>query len=91
MANVLIVAYLLIVLALIGVILLQRSEGGGLGMGYGAGGEAMDEIGYFGGGEDVAIAFADDDFLGEEDHGPVFGWKAPSPGPLGRPLPQRER
>jgi preprotein translocase subunit SecG len=33
MANVLIVAYLLIVLALIGVILLQRSEGGGLGMG----------------------------------------------------------
>lgn len=32
MANVLIVAYLLIVVALIGVILLQRSEGGGLGM-----------------------------------------------------------
>ena len=30
MANVLIVAYLLIVLALIAVILLQRSEGGGL-------------------------------------------------------------
>jgi preprotein translocase subunit SecG len=35
MANVLIVAYLLIVLALITVILLQRSEGGGLGMGSG--------------------------------------------------------
>lgn len=33
MQNVLIAAYLLIVLALIGVILLQRSEGGGLGMG----------------------------------------------------------
>ena len=33
MANVIIVAYLLIVLALIAVILLQRSEGGGLGMG----------------------------------------------------------
>ncbi len=33
MANVLIVAYLLIVVALIAVILLQRSEGGGLGMG----------------------------------------------------------
>jgi preprotein translocase subunit SecG len=33
LANVLIVAYLLIVLALIAVILLQRSEGGGLGMG----------------------------------------------------------
>ncbi len=33
MATVLIVAYLLIVLALIAVILLQRSEGGGLGMG----------------------------------------------------------
>lgn len=38
MANVLIVAYLLIVLALIAVILLQRSEGGGLGMGGNAGG-----------------------------------------------------
>lgn len=38
MANVLIVAYLLIVLALIAVILLQRSEGGGLGMGGSAGG-----------------------------------------------------
>jgi len=33
MANVLIVAYLIIVVALIAVILLQRSEGGGLGMG----------------------------------------------------------
>src|SRR6478752_6242154 len=38
MANVLIVAYLLIVLALVAVILLQRSEGGGLGMGGNAGG-----------------------------------------------------
>ncbi len=38
MANVLIVAYLLIVLALIAVILLQRSEGGGLGMGGSGGG-----------------------------------------------------
>ena len=38
MANVLLVAYLLIVLALIAVILLQRSEGGGLGMGGDAGG-----------------------------------------------------
>ena len=37
MANVLIVAYLLIVLALVAVILLQRSEGGGLGMGGGGG------------------------------------------------------
>jgi preprotein translocase subunit SecG len=36
--NVLLVAYLLIVLALIAVILLQRSEGGGLGMGGNAGG-----------------------------------------------------
>ena len=35
MANVLIVAHLLIVLAMIAVILLQRSEGGGLGMGGG--------------------------------------------------------
>lgn len=38
MANVLIVVYLLIVIALIAVILLQRSEGGGLGMGGNAGG-----------------------------------------------------
>ena len=38
MENVLLVAYLLIVLALIAVILLQRSEGGGLGMGSGNGG-----------------------------------------------------
>ncbi len=38
MANVLIVAYLLIVLALIAVILLQRSEGGALGIGGGTGG-----------------------------------------------------
>ncbi|MBF0678199.1 MAG: preprotein translocase subunit SecG [Devosia sp.] len=38
MANVLIVAYLLIVLALIAVILIQRSEGGALGIGGGGGG-----------------------------------------------------
>ncbi len=38
LSNVLIVAYLLIVLALIAVILLQRSEGGGLGMGSSGGG-----------------------------------------------------
>ncbi|HVW91313.1 MAG TPA: preprotein translocase subunit SecG [Devosia sp.] len=36
MANVLIVAYLLIVVALVAVILLQRSEGGGLGIGGGS-------------------------------------------------------
>ncbi len=33
LANIIIVAYLLIVLAMIAVILMQRSEGGGLGMG----------------------------------------------------------
>src|ERR1700761_1225446 len=38
MQNVLLVAYLLIVVAMIAVILLQRSEGGGLGMGGNAGG-----------------------------------------------------
>ncbi len=37
MENVLLVAYLLIVLALIAVILIQRSEGGGLGIGGGSG------------------------------------------------------
>jgi len=41
MANVLLVAYLLIVLALIGVILIQRSEGGALGIGGGSGGGMM--------------------------------------------------
>lgn len=41
MANVLIVVYLLIVLALIGVILIQRSEGGALGIGGGGGGGLM--------------------------------------------------
>lgn len=40
MGNVLIVVYLLIVLAMIAVILLQRSEGGALGMGGGNGGMA---------------------------------------------------
>jgi preprotein translocase subunit SecG len=38
MANVLIVLHLMIALALIGVVLLQRSEGGGLGIGGGGGG-----------------------------------------------------
>ena len=41
MANVLIVVYLLIVLALIAVILIQRSEGGALGIGGGSGGGLM--------------------------------------------------
>ncbi len=41
MENVLIVAHLLIALALIGVVLLQRSEGGGLGIGGGGGGGGM--------------------------------------------------
>ena len=38
MQTVIIVIHLLIVLALIGVVLLQRSEGGGLGLGGGGGG-----------------------------------------------------
>ena len=38
MQTVLIVIHLLIVLALVGVVLLQRSEGGGLGLGGGGGG-----------------------------------------------------
>ena len=38
MYQVLLVVHLLIVLALIGVVLLQRSEGGGLGIGGGGGG-----------------------------------------------------
>ena len=38
MNNVLLVIHLLIALAMIGVVLLQRSEGGGLGIGGGGGG-----------------------------------------------------
>ncbi len=38
MNNVLLVVHLLVALAMIGVVLLQRSEGGGLGMGGGGGG-----------------------------------------------------
>lgn len=38
MANVVLVIHLLLALALIGVVLLQRSEGGGLGIGGGGGG-----------------------------------------------------
>ncbi|MDX1575017.1 MAG: preprotein translocase subunit SecG [Kiloniellales bacterium] len=38
MSNVLLVVHLLVALAMIGVVLLQRSEGGGLGIGGGGGG-----------------------------------------------------
>ena len=41
MQTVLIVIHLMIVLALVGVVLLQRSEGGGLGIGGGSGGGMM--------------------------------------------------
>ena len=41
MQTVIIVIHLMIVSALIGVVLLQRSEGGGLGMGSGGGGGFM--------------------------------------------------
>lgn len=37
MQNVLIVIHLLIVIALVGIVLIQRSEGGGLGVGGGSG------------------------------------------------------
>ncbi|MCJ8143095.1 preprotein translocase subunit SecG [Ancylobacter sp. A5.8] len=40
MQTVLIVVHLMVVLALIGVVLIQRSEGGGLGIGGGGGGGA---------------------------------------------------
>lgn len=38
MGNILLIIHLLIALALIGIVLLQRSEGGGLGIGGGGGG-----------------------------------------------------
>ena len=41
MQNVVLVIHLILALALIGVVLLQRSEGGGLGMGSGGGGGVM--------------------------------------------------
>ncbi len=41
MENVVLIIHLLLALALIGVVLMQRSEGGGLGMGGGGGGGAM--------------------------------------------------
>ena len=41
MENVVLTIHLLLALALIGVVLLQRSEGGGLGMGGGGGGGAI--------------------------------------------------
>ena len=37
MENVIIIVHLMIVIALVGVVLLQRSEGGGLGIGGGSG------------------------------------------------------
>lgn len=44
MENVVLVVHLVIALCLIGIVLLQRSEGGGLGMG-GGGGDAMSSRG----------------------------------------------
>ena len=41
MENVVLIVHLILALALIGVVLLQRSEGGGLGMGGGGGGGVM--------------------------------------------------
>lgn len=45
MQHVIIVIHLMLVLALIGVVLLQRSEGGGLGIGGGGGGNFMSSRG----------------------------------------------
>lgn len=41
MENVILIVHLLLALGLIGVVLLQRSEGGGLGMGGGGGGGGL--------------------------------------------------
>ena len=41
MSNVLLVIHLMLAIAMIGVVLLQRSEGGGLGIGGGGGGGGM--------------------------------------------------
>ena len=45
MQTVIIVVHLMIVLALVGVVLLQRSEGGGLGIGGGSGFNAAKRLG----------------------------------------------
>jgi len=47
MTTILLIIHLLIALALVGVILLQRSEGGALGIGGGAGGGAGGGLGGF--------------------------------------------
>lgn len=47
MMQILLIVHLLIVLALIGVVLLQKSEGGGLGIGGGGGGGASGGMGGF--------------------------------------------
>ncbi|MGB0959057.1 MAG: preprotein translocase subunit SecG [Halocynthiibacter sp.] len=41
MENVILVVHLILSIALIGIVLLQRSEGGGLGMGGGGGGDGI--------------------------------------------------
>ncbi|MES2906058.1 MAG: preprotein translocase subunit SecG [Pseudomonadota bacterium] len=45
MSEVIIIIHLIVVLALVGIVLLQRSEGGGLGMGSGGGGGFMSSRG----------------------------------------------
>ncbi|RVV98692.1 preprotein translocase subunit SecG [Mesobaculum littorinae] len=45
MENVVLIVHLILALCLIGVVLLQRSEGGGLGMGGGGGGGVMSSRG----------------------------------------------
>jgi preprotein translocase subunit SecG len=44
MTNIILVVHILIALGLMGVVLLQRSEGGGLGIGGGAGGGGMGNL-----------------------------------------------
>ena len=45
MQTVVILIHLMIVLAMVGLVLIQKSEGGGLGMGGGAGGSFMSNRG----------------------------------------------
>ena len=57
MQNVILVIHLLLAIGLVGVVLLQRSEGGGLGIGGGGGGGGMG--GGVGGGRGVGAGGGD--------------------------------
>ena len=99
MENVVLIVHLLLALALIGVVLLQRSEGGGLGIGGGGGGINASRPPLTGLGKmtwGLAVAFICTSITltvlaarGTEGISVVdrFGTSAPAPAPAEMPLP----